>query len=131
MRSLRARIGVCAIALLVCQGAALLAAPAVVCRMQMAGGTDDDDECSQHLGPGETCPMHHKPGKAPDRREPAWKCVCSPADTALLSLFGVAGTLPSPVLVAQSGVRLERIASLSSSSPDDWSQPPRAPPPRA
>ena len=130
MRSLRARIGVYAIALLVCQGAALLAAPAVVCRMKMAGGAGEEDECSTHLGPGETCPMHHKPGKVPDRREPAWKCVCSPADTALLSLLGVAGTLPSPLLVAQLGVRVERVASLSS-SPDDRSQPPRAPPPRA
>ena len=130
MRSLRARIGVYAIALLVCQGSALVAAPVVVCRMEMAGGADEEDECSQHLGPGQTCPMHHKPGKAPDRREPAWKCVCSPADTALLSLLGVAGTLPSPLLVAQLGVRVERVASLSS-SPDDRSQPPRAPPPRA
>jgi hypothetical protein len=130
MRSLRARIGVYAIALLVCQGAALLAAPVVVCRMEMAGGADEEDECSQHLAPGQTCPMHHKPGKAPDRREPAWKCVCSPADTALLSLLGVTGTLPSPVLVAQLGVRVERVASLSS-SPDGRSQPPRAPPPRA
>ena len=130
MRSLRARIGAYAIALLVCQGAALLAAPVVVCRIEMAGGADAEDECSQHLAPGQTCPMHHKPGKAPDRREPAWKCVCSPADTALLSLLGVAGTLPSPVLVAQLGVRVERVASLSS-SPDDRSQPPRAPPPRA
>ena len=130
MRSLRARIGVYAIALLVCQGAALLAAPVVVCRMELAGGAGEEDECSKHLGPGQTCPMHHKPGKAPDRREPAWKCVCSPADTALLSLLGVAGTLPSPLLVAQLGVRVERVAS-SSSSPDDRSQPPRAPPPRA
>ena len=129
MRSLRARIGVHAIAMLVCQGAALLAAPVVVCRMEMAGGADEEDECSQHLAPGQTCPMHHKPGKAPDRGEPAWKCVCSPADTALLSLLGVAGTLPSPLLVAQLGVRVERVAS--SSSPDDRSQPPRAPPPRA
>ena len=130
MRSLRARIGVYAIALLVCQGAALLAAPVVVCRMEMAGGASEEDECSAHLGPGETCPMHHKPGKTPDRREPAWKCVCSPADTALLSLLGVAGTLPSPVLVAHLSVRVERVASLSS-SPADRSQPPRAPPPRA
>jgi len=99
-------------------------------RIEMAGGADAEDECSQHLAPGQTCPMHHKPGKAPDRREPAWKCVCSPADTALLSLLGVAGTLPSPLLVAQLGVRVERVASLSS-SPDDRSQPPRAPPPRA
>jgi len=130
MRSLRARIGVYAIALLVCQGSALVAAPVVVCRMEMAGGADEEDECSQHLGPGQTCPMHHKPGKAPDRREPAWKCVCSPADTALLSLLGVAGTLPPPLPAAQLDVRVERIASLSS-SPDDRPQPPRAPPPRA
>ena len=129
MRSFRARIGLYAIALLVCQGAALVAAPVVVCRMEMAGGADEEDECSQHLGPGQTCPMHHKPGKAPDRREPAWKCVCSPADTALLSLLGVAGTLP-PLPAAQLDVRVERIASLSS-SPDDRPQPPRAPPPRA
>jgi hypothetical protein len=130
MRSLRARIGVCAIALLVCQGAALLAAPVVVCRMEMPGGADEHDECSQHLGPGQTCPMHHQPGKPSARREPAWKCLCSPADAALLSLLGVAGTLPSPVLVVRDGARVEPVASLSS-SPDDRSQPPRAPPPRA
>jgi hypothetical protein len=130
MRSLRARVGACAIALLVCQGAALLAAPVVVCRMETAGGADEHDECRTHLGPGQTCPMHHKPGKAPGRGEPAWKCICSPADAALLSLLGVAGTLPSPVLVARDGARVEPVTSRSS-SPDDRPQPPRAPPPRA
>ena len=130
MRSLRARIGACAIALLVCQGAALLAAPAVVCHMQMAGGADEEDGCGEHMDPGAACPMHRKPGPAPDRREPAWECVCNPTETALLSLLGVAGTLPSPVLAAQSRDRVEPVATLSS-SPDDRSQPPRAPPPRA
>ena len=130
MRTLRARVGACAIALLVCQGAALVAAPAVVCRMEPAAATVDENECCKHLGPGETCPMHHKAGAAPERREPAWKCICSPADTALLSLLGVAGTLPPPVLVPDAAAPTDVVAALTP-SPVTRSQPPRAPPPRA
>jgi hypothetical protein len=129
MRTRRARVGVYAIALLVCQGAALAAAPVVVCRMEAAVAAGDENECCKHLGPGETCPMHHKPRSAPERREPAWKCICSPADAALLSLLGVAGTLPAPVLVPHADARIDLVAALTP-SPVNRSQPPRAPPPR-
>lgn len=127
MSTLRARIGVYALALLVCQIGALAVAPAAVCRMAVARPAQV--EC-EHMGPGELCPMHHKSHGAPKPAEPAWTCVCTPGDAALLSLLGVSGTLPAPALIGESGVPLELIASLSSSI-SDRSETPRAPPPRA
>jgi hypothetical protein len=87
-------------------------------------------ECSAHHGSGQACPMHHKPVKTPEPQGPAWKCVCTPGDAALLSLLGVSGTLPARVLIGESGVPLELIAPLSSSIADR-PETPRAPPPRA
>jgi hypothetical protein len=127
MSTLRARIGVYALALLVCQIGALAAAPAAVCRMAVARARQA--ECT-HMAPGETCPMHHRSHGAPEPEGPAWKCVCTPGDAALLSLLGVSGTLPAPALIGESGVPLELFVPLSSSI-TDRSESPRAPPPRA
>jgi hypothetical protein len=130
MRSVRARLGVYAIALLVCQGAALAVAPATACRMLAAEAMDDGDECCKHLGPGQTCPMHRKSDGAPERRGPAWNCVCTPGDAALISLLGVSGTMSAPVTTIHAAVPVDAVVSPSSCL-HDRSQPPRAPPPRA
>jgi hypothetical protein len=130
MNGFRTRLGAYAVALLVCQSAALLAAPAVVCRMDAAVVAEGESECCTHLGPGETCPMHHRSNGAPKPKGPSWKCVCVPGDAALLSLLGVSGTLPAPVPTIESSNGIQLIASLTSPL-DERAETPRAPPPRA
>ena len=130
MRSIRARLAAYAIALLVCQGSALVAAPGALCRGVASAAVEDVDECCQHLAPGQTCPMHHKSPDSSERRGPSWTCVCSPSGAALVSLLGFAGSLPPPVQVMFPPARVEVIAP-SSSSTEDRSQPPSSPPPRA
>jgi hypothetical protein len=118
MNALRTRLGAYAIALLVCQAAVLIAAPFAVCRITMSKAIDV------------TCPMHPKTNGGARRQDAAWRCVCPPADAALLSLLGVTGTLPAPVLTVDSGNRFELVVSLVSRI-GDRAQTPRAPPPRS
>jgi hypothetical protein len=69
MRALRSRLIVFAIGVVVCQSAALLAAPlAICCAAQAAAATTEADcECD---GAGGLCPMHHK-DKAQESQTPA------------------------------------------------------------
>jgi hypothetical protein len=126
---MRARLVAYAIALLVCQGSVLTAAPVALCRGAVAEA-GDIDECCKHLAPGQTCPMHHKAHGTSERGALAWTCPCNPSDAALASLIGVSGTLPSPVLVSLRPVRIDAIVP-SSPSIQDHTQPPHYPPPRA
>ncbi len=57
MSLIRARLIVCAFALLLCQSAALASAPIALFRGAMFG---DADECCRNLKPGQMCPMHHR-----------------------------------------------------------------------
>lgn len=116
------------VAVLVCQAAVLSAAPVALCRGAMSAAADAG-ECCKNLGPGQTCPVHHKT-RGSENRGPAWTCVCSPSDAVLASLVGVSGALPEPVRVPQPPVRLVVLVS-SSPSLRDHQQPPQDPPPRA
>ena len=128
MSRLRARLIACALAILVCQAAALSAAPVALCRGALSADADLD-ECCKALAPGQTCPMHHTTHGAPDTRGTAWTCVCSPSDAVLASIVGVAGALPAPVRVPRATVRVAVIVSMSPSILDRH-QPPQNPPPR-
>jgi hypothetical protein len=128
MSLIRVRLVAYAVAVLVCQGAVLSAAPVVLCRGAMSEAADV--ECSMNLGPGQTCPMHNKSHSSSESRGPAWTCLCSPSNAVLASLVGVSGALPEPVAVSQPLVRLAVIVSVSPSI-RDHRQPPQYPPPRA
>jgi hypothetical protein len=142
MNRVRAHLIACAIAVLVCQGAALSAAPVALCRGALCRGAlsadADLDECCKNLGPGQTCPMHHKTHGASDTRgpfdgaqgRPAWTCLCSPSDAVLASIAGVAGALPEPVRVPAAPVSVTTIIPVASSTLEHQ-QPPISPPPRA
>src|SRR5258708_1580630 len=127
MTSIRARLIACTIAVLVCQAAALSAAPVALCRGAMSAA-EDLDECCKSLGPGQTCPMHHKTHDA-ERRGPAWTCVCSPSDAVLAALVGVSGALSEPVRVPLPSDRTAVVVAASLSILDRQ-QPPQYPPPR-
>lgn len=128
MKRIRARLAAFAVALLVCQASAVTAAPVALCGGAMSA--EDVDECCKNLGPGQTCPMHHKSHGSSEHRGPAWTCLCSPSDAVLASLIGVSGALPEPVRMPHLPARL---AVLVSPSPSirDHQQPPQYPPPRA
>ena len=128
MSLLRARLIACALAVLVCQAAALSAAPVALCRGALSAD-GDLDECCKALAPGQTCPMHHTTHGKPDTRGTAWTCVCSPSDAVLASIVGVTGALPEPVRVPAAPVRVEVIGPIASSTLEHQ-QPPQYPPPR-
>jgi hypothetical protein len=127
MNLIRVRLIAYAIAVLVCQAAALSAAPVALCRGALSAA-DDLDECCKNLGPGQTCPMHHKTHDA-ENRGPAWTCVCSPSDAVLASLVGVSGALPEPVRVPDPATRVAVLVAVPPSTLDHQ-QPPNYPPPR-
>lgn len=129
MMSVRARLIVYAIAALVCQSAALSAAPIALCRGALSAAADLD-ECCRNLKPGQTCPMHHKAHAAAGARGPAWTCVCSPSEAVLASLVGVAGALPPPVLSASEPGQIGSVAVLFVPLRSRF-EPPAPPPPRA
>ena len=79
---------------LVAQIAGLTAAPFALCCKSgpaMSGG-DDEEKCCPGLLPGQVCPMHHtrEGGKTCKMRS-----ACSNTDSALVSLAGGLGVLPS------------------------------------
>ena len=129
MTSIRARLIACAVAILVCQGAALSAAPIAVCRGILSAAVDLDD-CCRNLDPGQTCPMHHTTHRAGGQRGPAWTCVCSPSDAVLASLLGVAGALPGPIRASRVPIRASIVAAQTSATLARH-EPPTSPPPRA
>jgi hypothetical protein len=129
MTAIRARLVGYAIAVLVCQAAALSAAPVALYR-SAASTVEDLDKCCKNLGPGQTCPMHHKSHGSPENRGSAWTCLCSPSDAALASLVGVSGALSEPVRVPQPSDQVAAVVSLSPPTLDHQ-QPPQYPPPRA
>ena len=128
MTRIRARLIAYVVAILVCQGAALSAAPVALCRNGVAIG-EDLDECCRNLRPGQTCPMHHKTHGAPAHRGTAWTCVCSPSDAALASLVGVCGALPEPIRLLDPAPRIVIVVTLPP-TPLEYQRPPTYPPPR-
>lgn len=128
MSLIRVRLVAYAVAVLVCEGAVLSAAPVALCRSAMSAAAHVD-ECSMNMGPGQTCPMHHKT-HGTESRGPAWTCLSSPSDAVLASIVGVSGALPEPVRIPEPHVRLTVIVSVSLSTLDHQ-QPPQYPPPRA
>jgi hypothetical protein len=127
MNPIRARLVACVVAVLACQAASISAAPVALCRGALSADADLD-ECCKDLGPGQTCPMHHKTHGAPDTRGPAWTCLCSPSDAALASIVGVAGALPEPVRVPAASVSITTIIPLVSSTLEHQQHPQYRPP---
>ena len=128
MNLIRVRLVAYVVAVLVCQAAALSAAPLALCRGAMSAASDVD-ECCKNLGPGQTCPMHHQSHGSPATRGAAWTCSCSASDAVLASIIGLAGALPEPVRVPRVSVCVTVIASMAPSILDRH-HPPQYPPPR-
>jgi hypothetical protein len=126
MNPIRLRLVAYAIAVLVCQGAALSAAPLALCRG--AWSATDLDECCKNLKPGQTCPMHHTTHGA-ERRAPGWACVCSPSAMVIASIVGVSGTLPVPIRVPDPAPPIA-ITAAAPATTLDHQEPPQYPPPR-
>jgi len=126
MTRIRLRLIVYAIAVLVCQGAAISAAPIALCRGALSAV--DEDECCRNLKPGQTCPMHHKTNGSPERRGSAWTCPCSASRNVLASIVGVSGALPKPIRISDPAARVAAVVSLSPSTLDHQPSPPYQPP---
>lgn len=129
MRFIRLRLVAFAVAAMACQGAVLSAAPLALCRGDLSADADLD-ECCRNLRPGQTCPMHHKTHGAPERRGPAWTCLCSPSDAVLASLIGVSGALPEPIRVLRPRPMVT-VLDMASPAMLDHQELPQYPPPRA
>ena len=127
MNRIRLRLVAYAIAVLVCQGAALSAAPLALCCGALSAA--DLDECCKNLGPGQTCPMHHTTHGA-ERRTSGWACVCSPSAQLMASIVGVSGTLTVPIRVSDPAP-LVTIAAIAPPATFDHREPPHCRPPRA
>ncbi|MGH9139812.1 MAG: hypothetical protein ACRD2I_01575 [Vicinamibacterales bacterium] len=127
MTLVRSRLIAFTVAMLVCQGTALSAAPGALCRDAfLAAGAQD--ECCSNTAPGQICPMHHKSHGVPADRGPAWTCICSPSDAVFASVLG-AGVLPAPVLVQRTGALVAMLVPHSF-GPLEFHQSPTSPPPR-
>jgi hypothetical protein len=90
--SMRPMLRAFASAWLVCQLAGLIAAPVAMCVSPAEAAASAEDACCPGVAPGQVCPMHHT-------REGAKHCVmrsaCASGTTALLTLVGSVGLLPS------------------------------------
>jgi hypothetical protein len=125
MSPIRLRLVAYAIAALVCQGAALSAAPLALCRGALSA---TDHECCTNLKPGQTCPMHRTTHGA-ERRAPGWACVCSPSEIVMASIVGVSGTLPMPIRVPDPAPPIT-VTAVASFRTLDQQEPPQYLPPR-
>jgi len=74
---------------LICQAAGIVAAPLALCCHDADSASLPD--CCEGVGPGQVCPMHHKTGDTTCKMRNA----CAPGDSALISLSGALGVLPS------------------------------------
>ena len=125
--SMRPMLRALASAWLVCQLAGLIAAPVAMCVNPAEAAASAEDACCPGVAPGQVCPMHHT-------REGAKHCVmrsaCASGTTALLTLVGGVGLLPSLTssavdTLAQSGAA-PRLASATIAR----AELPESPPPR-
>jgi hypothetical protein len=128
MRLVRRRLSWIAGLWLVCQVAALAAAPCARCPMSHeASAADANDGCCPGVAPGQYCPMHHT-------REGGRKCAmhasCGSDTAALASL---ADGLGLPALSDAVDVTTSTAASLAAidSTTIVRVTPPDSPPPRA
>lgn len=129
MTRVRVRLIAFTIAVLVCQAAAMAAAPVALCRGALSADADLD-ECCKNLKPGQTCPMHHKTHGSPDARGASFECVCTPSGAVLASIVGVSGDLPVPTRIVDPIGPAAFVISLVP-SPLEQQRPPLYQPPRA
>jgi len=109
------------------QIAGFVAAPFALCCEDPSAFAEPD--CCQGVGPGQTCPMHHKT-KPDDDSTCKMRNACAPADSALVSLSGGLGVLPtvtSDVIAFTAG---DPLTGLSESHVLRAARP-EPPPPRA
>jgi hypothetical protein len=120
MARIRRGLSWLAVVWLVCQAASFTAGPT------MAALGLDVDECCRHLGPGQSCPMHHA-------REGDTTCkmrsACPRADFALISIGTTLGILTGSTDVVTVFVPGEAAPALEAFAPTR-SDRPEAPPPR-
>ncbi|HWF85873.1 MAG TPA: hypothetical protein VG222_13535 [Vicinamibacterales bacterium] len=113
---------------LLCQLTGLIAAPVAVCVGTVQTVASDEDECCPGVAPGQVCPMHHT-------REGGKHCVmrsdCASSTTALLTLVGGVGLLPSPVSSLVNVLAASGTAPRFTSAAIARSELPESPPPRA
>jgi hypothetical protein len=102
--------------------AAMLAAAPVMTALNL-----DVDECCRHLGPGQTCPMHHP--SAGDRTC-KMRSACPRADFALVSIAGGAAILPGATDLVTNFEPGDGAASADESA-RSLARVPDPPPPRA
>ena len=129
MTSIRSRLVACVIGVLVCQAAAMTAAPVALCRGALSADADLH-ACCKNLKPGQTCPMHHTTHGSPDARGTSWECVCSPSDAVLASIVSVSGDLPTPTRIVDPTAPEALVISFVSSTLEQQ-RPPLYQPPRA
>ncbi len=133
MRTLRSRLVVVALGVVVCQSTALLAAPLAICCAPQANAASAEAECECD-GAGGLCPMHHK-DKAQERQKPAHGArSCSgcadSSEMVFLTMTGPTAPIVAPfrlfTLQPESAA-----AGVVPSSPFTVDRPPSAPPPKA
>jgi hypothetical protein len=117
-----------ATAWLLCQLTGLIAAPAAVCVGTVPVAASAEDDCCPGVAPGQVCPMHHT-------REGGKHCAmqsdCASSTTALLTLVGAVGLLPSPVSSIANVLAASGDAPRFRSAAIVRSELPESPPPRA
>jgi len=113
---------------LACQFAGLAIAPfALCCEDASASDMSDLPECCKAVGPGETCPMHHNTSH--DDSTCKMRNACSKGDSALISLSGGIGVLPSSTFSVSAFTAGDRLTMPIESAPLRSTRP-ESPPPR-
>jgi len=125
--SMRPMLRALASAWLVCQLAGLIAAPVAMCVNPAEAAASAEDACCPGVAPGQVCPMHHT-------REGAKHCVmrstCASGTTALLTLVGGVGLLPSLTSSAVDTLAQAGAAPRLASATIARAELPESPPPR-
>src|SRR5262245_2933645 len=111
---------------LACQLAGYVAAPFALCCEDPAASVLPD--CCEAAAPGQTCPMHHNVD--PGDRTCKMRNACARADSALLTLSGGLGVMPTPtsdVIAFTAGDQLTAAAASATAR----TLCPESPPPRS
>ena len=119
---------VLASAWLMCQLAALIAAPVGVCIAPAETVASAEEACCPGVAPGQVCPMHHTREGA---KHCAMRSTCASSTAALLTLVGGVGLLPSLTSSAAQALAPSGAAPRFSSSPIARTELPESPPPRS
>jgi len=133
VRHVRARLVHYALALAVCQVAAVCSATLVLAASPRAGAATvaADEACSCDHSTAVMCPMHRRSSSRPvPANAPRW---CAGADSAAYAVLPVLGTLALPERVAQlAAPSFESLATAPvAAAPRPLDRPPDSPPPRA